>query len=81
MNQSNNQMVVLSRTAGMMQIMSSIQYSLSQLQNYIIARDWKPSYEDYVLLDTYEELLAEMRSSLNILESKAEEISRKQCRS
>lgn len=74
-------MAVLSRTASMMQIMSSVQYSLSQLQNFIIARDWKPSYENYVLLDTYEELLAEMRSSLNMLENEAESISRMQCRS
>lgn len=72
-------MAVLSRTAGMMQIISSIQYSLSQLQQFIIARDWEPTDNDYNLLDEYEDSLAEMRSSLNILESKAEVISRKQC--
>lgn len=79
MKQTNNQMAVLSRTAGMMQIISSIQYSLSQLQQFIIARDWEPTDNDYNLLDEYEDSLAEMRSSLNILESKAEVISRKQC--
>lgn len=81
MNQSNNQMAVLSRTAGMMQIMSSIQYSLSQLQQFIIARDWEPSDNDFFLLDSYEDTLAEMRSTLNLMESTADKISRKQCRS
>lgn len=81
MEQTNNQMAVLSRTAGMMQIMSSIQYSLSQLQQFIIARDWEPTDNDFYLLDAYEDNLAEMRSSLNIMESTAEAISRKQSRS
>lgn len=81
MEQTKKQMAVLSRTAGMMQVLSSIQYSLSQLQNFIIARDWEPTDEDLILLDAYEDTLARMRSTVNYMESTAEEISRKQCRS
>lgn len=81
MEQTDNQMAVLSRTAGMMQIMSSIQYSLSQLQNFIIARDWEPTDKDFFSLDSYEVDLAEMRSTLSLMEYKANFISRNQCRS
>lgn len=81
MELTDNQMAVLSRTAGMMQVMSSIQFSLSQLQQFIIARDWEPSDNDFFLLDSYEDTLAGMRSSLNLMESKAESISRKHFRS
>lgn len=81
MEQSKNIKEVLTTTASMVQMCSSIQHSLSEIQKYIIARGWEPSCDNIDSLRGYEDELAWVRSSLNMLENDAELFSRKQCRS
>lgn len=73
---TNNNEALLSRIIGCQQNLAAMQFSLSQMANFLVSREWEAPDELYFYADRLESELFDMKQTLMLREHAADVLSR-----